>query len=205
MDSFLITLVVIVIAALSNWLQHRAQAQNEQMGRPEPSPPLPDPRAPRTGPQPASPRPSIETTLERELRRLLGEEPPVALPAPRPVQTEPPRRPPVVVPKPAAPRQHAGPFPASPSPLPIPTPSLAQLSQSTSAFGRAHQLHESVALQLHQVDEQTEKHGLNRLRLKSQPVAPHVSAIFDLRRNRQAARQAFVASLVFGVPKSLGD
>jgi hypothetical protein len=87
----------------------------------------------------------------------------------------------------------------------MPTPALAQLNEPTSAFGRAHHLHETVARRLREVDERTEKHGLRAARPQAKPVASRPWPVYGLRHNRQAARQAFVASLVFGPPKSLED
>ena len=103
MDSFLIALVVMAIAALSNWLQRRAQANEDQV---PPSPPSRPGSHPRPGGStvPTGPpqRPNIDTSLERELRRLLGQEPKPPPPA-RPIVTSAPAPPPMRQPAPAPP------------------------------------------------------------------------------------------------------
>src|SRR5260221_14421838 len=114
-DSFVITMVVIAIAALSNWLQHRSQSREglpKNLG-PEPL------RPPRPKPLPNTPppvRPSLESTLERELRRLLGEEDP---PAVQPPPTVAPRS---HLPEHQPTRAHA---PAPQTSLPVETPPMA--------------------------------------------------------------------------------
>jgi hypothetical protein len=85
MDSLLIVLVVTVLAALSNWLQQRAQSRHEPPpDTNRPPQPRPQPRTRRTIPAPTAPQPRAESSLERELRRLLGEEIPQP-PRPRPL------------------------------------------------------------------------------------------------------------------------
>jgi type IV secretory pathway VirB10-like protein len=204
MDSFLITLVIVVIAALSNWLQHRAQAQREEPPQRPDVPPRPIPPVRRVAPRPVDPesRPPIETTLEREIRRLLGEEPPPPAPAPAP----PP--PPVFQDTSAPPRLDRGQRPLPPRPIVFQVPSVVVPSQEerSTGFQRAQHLHEDVAERLRRVEALAEKHGKPRRKALTEslngPAAGH-SAIWGIRHNREAARNAFVASLVFGPPKGL--
>jgi hypothetical protein len=98
--------------------------------------------------------------------------------------------------------------PAAPPPITVTPPAAVVapvvLSQAQAAYDRAEQLHETVAKRLRGVDDQTEKHGPNRLLRPVQPAAQQaLPPIFALGQNRDLARQAFVASLVFGVPKGL--
>jgi hypothetical protein len=81
---------------------------------------------------------------------------------------------------------------------------LADLSQPTAAFDRAQHLHETIAERLKQVDAQTEKHGPKRP-VSARPTvsAEHPFSIIDVRRRPEAARQAFIASLIFSAPKGL--
>lgn len=76
------------------------------------------------------------------------------------------------------------------------------LSASQQGYAHAQQLHENVAERLRQVDDRTEKHG-RPLRVHVAPAPPTpTSPVFAVRHSRAAARQAFVASLVFGQPKA---
>jgi hypothetical protein len=205
MDSFLITLVVIGIAAISSWLQRRAQDQEEHTG----GPPSPTP-SPRPGPPPApgrsrlpprSPIPNIPPTLARELRRLMGEDFPTPIPPPvRP----PPLTPPVLHP-PSRPEVQVLPTPVAALPVPsLSGPAVLRPNPAMAGFDRAQQLHESVAARLNRVDEQTQRHPHSLL-----PAAAAGSAareqIAALRRNPGAVRQAFITSLIFNHPKALEE
>ncbi len=220
MDSLLITLVVVAIAALSNWLQHRAQARDEAPPEPGPKPPsdrgaqppvpIP-PRSRRMGtPQPGGPRPEreprrAETDWEEVVRRFLGGEtiapPPVQprtprqapTPAPPPIQGPvPPIRPqPVIVVSPS------GPAYSAPS-----TPVLARPPEHESAYGKALHLHETVAKRLREVHTHRDPPRPAPVGTR-RPERPEVSLIHKIRRDPGVAREAFVASLVFGHPKGL--
>jgi hypothetical protein len=201
MDSLLIVLVVTVLAALSNWLQQRAQSRHEPPpDTNRPPQPRPQPRTRRTIPAPTAPQPRAESSLERELRRLLGEEIPQP-PRPRPPLAEPPAPPPI---HPLAPHPTAlGPHRMPPPSLVIQPPVPAEWGDPSGGFHRAQQLHESVAERLRQVDAHTESHGAERRSHALPPALAEAHAILGLRHNPQAARQAFIASLVFGTPKGL--
>ncbi len=197
MDSLLVLLLVTAIAALSNWLQHRAQSKQEPPpNRPRPPQPMPGPRRPTA--RPRVPMPMPESALERELRRLLGED----QPAPPPVRPAVPAAPP---PPPLVSAQPAVHPPALPVPVVVAagTTLAKTFGQSAAGMQRAQQLHESVAQRLRQVDQQTEKHGGMLGPKSAQPLSADFAVIRDLRTNPAAARQAFVASLIFGAPKGL--
>ncbi len=202
MDSLLIILIVTVLAALSNWLQHRAQSRQEPPPDQDSTvPPQASPRRRRILP-PAPPQPETESTLERELRRLLGEmSPPPSRPPPSPLPPAPsPVRMPPAAPPPVIRQMPREMPPLAPAPMAVAPPLAAELDEARTALERARQLHESVARRLQAVDEQTEKHGPRR-RLP-QPELVRRPA-FVLPRDPRSARQAFVASLIFGTPKGL--
>ena len=208
MDSLLIVLVVTVLAALSNWLQQRAQSRHEPPpDTNRPPQPKPQPRTRRTIPPPTGPQPRPETSLERELRRLLGEETP--LPS-RPHLPEPLAPPPIHTraPRPTASVPHRMPSPTPPAiviqpPVPVIQPPVAVWGDPSGGFHRAQHLHESVAERLRQVDAHTQQHGAERHSRPLPAALAEAHTILSLRHNPQAARQAFIASLVFGTPKGM--
>lgn len=222
MDSLLITLVVVAIAALSNWLQHRAQAREEAPPEPGPQPPRdrrpqpPVPAPPRSRqpvpPQTTAPRPEREprrpeTDWEEVVRRFLGGE----SPAPPPVQPRTPRP----EPKPIAPPVQAPLPPIQPRPLVVvPPPTAAYSAPSTpvpappstydAAYSKAQHLHETVSKRLREVHAHPE-HRVHRAPAPTgrRHTIPEISLIHRIRHDPAAARGAFVASLVFGPPKGL--
>ena len=166
MDNLLIALVIAAVAALSNWLQHRAQSSQEPPRKPDGQPPPrptihPVPR--RTG-LPPVPGPAAESVLERELRRLLGGETPLPPTAPRqppPVSRQ--QHPPVV--HPVAPRPKVAPMqtrPIAPPPLPSIPPIADRFGKSSTAYQRAQHLQESVAEHMRQVDRHTDNFWFTR-------------------------------------------
>lgn len=196
MDSLLITIVVIAIAALSNWLQQRAQRQQEQAKELEPDHTPAQPGTRRTVSPPAVPRPLAESTLERELRRLLGDDDTLTPPRQRPHAPEPPRPvpPPVVTLPPHAPQ--------APPPIQV----ASSVSQNLAlAQARAQQLQHEAGERLRQTREQAER---LRRRTAAQPVRrgpSELSGVYAISHDPEAARRAFVASLIFGLPKALKD
>jgi hypothetical protein len=214
MDNLLIALVFVVIAALSNWLQRRAQSQQQPPAKkpqpmPRPSSPMAPPARAPAAPPPVNPRRSpLETALERELKRLLGEDLPAAPPPQRPV-TRPAENdePPVILHRPPhLPRvplpQVAAALPA-PSLAPVAVPALAELSQASSRFSQAKNLHESVAERLRKVDELTNRHAPQPVMIPARLVPSPSYTILQAVRDPAAVRQAFVASLIFAPPKAL--
>jgi hypothetical protein len=72
------------------------------------------------------------------------------------------------------------------------------MGEATSGYERAQRLHESVAMRLRRVDTQTEEH---RETVPTEALSSPVSSLKGLQGNPAAARQAFIASLVFGPGK----
>jgi hypothetical protein len=212
MDSFLITLVIVAIAALSNWLQHRAQARDEAPPDHKPPPPVPAPPRPRRlgPPQPGGPRPqpkpaAPEANWEEVLRRLLSGE----TAAQPPVQPRTPAPAPAPAPPPigrAVPPAHPRPVVAGPPPPPVssppPAPALARPTGHESAYGQAQHLHESVAKRLREVHAHAE-HRRPQSERRHRDSRPELADIHNIRHDPTAARRAFVASLVFGPPRGL--
>lgn len=192
-----VTLAVLALAAISNWLQHRGQSR--QSGPDDDASKHPHAPPQRPGrPAPSRPAPVPESPLERELRRLFGEE---VSPAPPPLAPAPPVRP-VPAPPPKLPTAKARPETVATPPSVQPV-SVSPLKEASAAFARAEQLHQSVAHRLRNVDENMRKHPRAspvRQTSESRGAIPSMAA---LRTDPHAARQAFVAALIFGPPKGL--
>ena len=82
---------------------------------------------------------------------------------------------------------------------------MAKLTESSEAYFRASQLHETAAAHLRRADEQTEKH----LALLKTPVRRAVSrpigaALTQLRRP-ESVQQALIAAVILGPPKALAE
>ena len=204
-DSLLLFLVIAAIAAVSNWLQRRAQSQQEhaeRTDRPKTSA-TPPPTRPTT--RPVTPPPTVESTLERELRRLLGEEPPrpVPSPPPRPAPAPVLQPPPVIIRSPESTGRRSVPRqPVLPKPevVATATATAVQLGQFGSGHGHAQHLHDVVALRPRRGDEHGPGRMHNAAQVLSSERAPSLAA---LSHDPQAVRQAFIASLIFGEPKGL--
>jgi hypothetical protein len=162
--------------------------------------------------QPA-PRRGGPIDWEGELRRMLEGDVP-AKPPPRQPPPVPPRQPAPVA-RPQTIQRAPAPIPPRPAlqrpslqrPPPVAeaevvTMNLAKLSESQAAYQRGIQLHEHVGQRLQNVMQQTEKH-----RAAAPPPMRAVSAellrTVTMLRTAQSARQALVASIIFGPPKAL--
>ncbi len=214
MEKLLIILAFVLLPALSNWLKKRSE-QSQRDKLPDSGNVSSPPRRPpqTSGPPPAAPRPRPAKAFdwEEELRRLLEGEaaPPIPPPSrPPPIIIE--KLPPEPAPVPAMERREAPVAPPVRFPSPLPKPAapvaqpvemparLAQLAEADRVYEEARQLPERVAELLHQVAEPGAK-----------PAVTQAAELSDaavgvrLLRNPHTVRQAFVASLVFGPPKSL--
>jgi hypothetical protein len=210
-DTFWIVLAVIVGSAVNEWLKKRKQAKG---AGPLPMESAPPPSAQRgTTATPTAPPPVATSDWEEALRRLLSGESPLVRPPP---SVPPPIRP-IIVERPKS--SSLRPPIAAPSPASRPAPSLAEssmaeaeravdvqlagLKESTIAYERAGRLQEGVAEQLKEIDELTRTHSgrvpMVRRRLYSAEAAQAILMI----RNPATARQAVVASLIFGPPQAL--
>jgi hypothetical protein len=192
--------VIVIIGALANWLSKRRQ-EKEADHRPESEPPQPD-------------KPKGEFNLEEALRRLLGEEAPPKQPVPPPI-----------IPRaaPAGPSSKAdwqaeeyvqpernwmeeiregraeGRETMGQTPPLFPSTPVAQARAEVTIISPSGE-QAQAARRFAQLNEQgrrpaTVVHGGNR-RLRAGTRAAYW-------RGSRNARQAFVASLVFGPPKSL--
>ena len=76
---------------------------------------------------------------------------------------------------------------------------LARMTESKQAYEQGQQLAQQVAARLHQVDAQIVRHAVTG----HKTVRHETVQAIKMLREPQSARQAFVASLVFGTPKAL--
>lgn len=214
----LVMLAVVVISAISSWLQKR----NQKDGRAEPWGGEDDEtyRQQRTGSNPSTSNPSQPLNWEEELKRLLEGKPPLdgtaGTPPPPPpaVRRVPPSLPAETVSRESegiaeesiASREGSSPWQdTSYDSLPEPTKPLATLEHSTQAYQRIAQFHENVAAHMHRVDAQVEKHGqpLRAPAHASRAINADARAVVTLLRRPATARQALLASFVLAPPKAL--
>lgn len=172
---------------------------------------------PVTRPDPSRPRPPAArpTSWEDELRRLLEGQagPASAPPAQRPPVMAPqapqaPRVITVMAPKPPPARPapvnlpQARPVPATkPSPIEVSARELAPLTQSQQAYARASQIDKTVAAHIEKVSGQ---HVQATVVIRRAP-SPEVTQVISLFKNAKAARQAVMATVVFGPPRAFEE
>ena len=204
-ESLIAFVVILLLSGLSNWLRQRkglppAEAE-EETERPVPPRVLPRrPVAPEEKPAPAS-----EFDLERELRRLFGEE-----------EAKPPAPPPLV--EVAPPEAPAPPPPPLPRPgyesfegAPAPARELATLAEAEQAYQRASAIDAEAQARLEATRARAEAaKALAAARraaeaLRAAGRAPEVDALLASLRSPRTARQAVLASIVFGPPKALDE
>jgi len=221
LDNIWVMLAVVVISAISSWLQSRNKKEEQPPpwgGEDEETY-----RQQRTGSGSSTPpNPNQPLNWEEELKRLLEGKPPLDGTAGTPPPPPPPppiiRRIPPPVPEPVAresqgideesiaSRESSSPWKdTSLDSLPEPTKPLASLEHHTQAYQRATQLHETVAARMRHVDEQTEKHG--KPLFAPVPIGRAINAdaqaVVTLLRRPATARQALLASFVLAPPKAL--
>ncbi len=202
-DNIYVMLAMVIIAGISHWLQSRnKKSQEEQPWSMEDDAPPPLQRTappPLTSqPPPQSPQPQKEVDWEQELKRLLGEEP-----NPAPAPAAPPPLPPVIV-RPVT-SQRSTIDDEDEDALAAGAAKLGTLSESAKAHERVSSLQQGVEERFRRVDERTEKHTPEFGRSGPLPPARAVTLPVSPWRNRSAARQAIVASVIFGTPKGLSD
>jgi hypothetical protein len=203
-ESLIAFLVILLLSGLSNWLQRRKgrppePAEGEEAELPPPLRPLR--RTRETGeptPEPTPPEPTFE--LERELRRLFGEESSPPPPPPEPAAAPP------VLPAPASPT-----LSESLEARPAPTRELATLAQAEEAYQRASALDELAQAKLEAARARAEAAKALAARRRAEAVArlqgrsPEVEALLTALRSPQTARQALLATFIFGPPKALDE
>lgn len=206
-DTFWIVVAVVVISSVWEWLkkQRKTGSGGSPSGGSEPFAP---------SPPAAAPRPAATSDWEEELRRLLGGESPVAGPqraAPPPIRT--------TVIQEAKPVSTARPTVAAPPMARTPPPPSAEtrittveksvdvhppaLQESAAAYRRASHLQEEVAKHLKGVDEMTERHLAGTATVPARALSVEAVQTIALIRNPRTARQAVIASLIFGPPKAI--
>jgi len=206
-ESFWIVVAVVVVSSVWEWL--KKQRKTGRTGSPGGG------SEPFTSSPPATaPRPAATSDWEAELRRLLGGESPVANPPP----TAPPliRTTVIQEAKPvssARPTIVATPMVRTPPP-PSPETRITTaeksvdvhrpaLQESAAAYHRASHLQEEVAKHLKGVDEMTERHLAGTGIVPARALSVEAAQTIALIRNPRTARQAVIASLIFGPPKAL--
>lgn len=192
LDSPWIVLVFLAVSAIASWISKRRQEKQlrEELGEEQP------PVGPET--------PRGEINLDEVMRRLMGEKTPTASPAPPPIPNPPRNQPRVLeIPgqKPARSswvekaKEAKRNRPDSSSPPPVisgkPTPLPGQQNVSSVDLQKAY--------------ENARRFARNERQREVSRVARSRSSLRgnDYWRNRENARRAFVASLVFGAPKGL--
>ena len=213
-DNFWIIIALVIGSAIWEWLKKKGQSEQTGSASGESEPPH-SPSVPRrtttTPPAPAQ-RPAATRNWEEELRRLLsGEEPPPKPPpeAERPFQPvtieQPHSAPPPLIARPPlekyAPPPRAAPrMAAAERAVAVQLPAL---TESTTSYRRASHLHEETGERLKRVEEMTERHLIKVPTANRQPVSIEAACAISTIRNPGTARQAVIASLVFGPPKAL--
>jgi hypothetical protein len=191
MEQLIIFVLFVLGSIISAVLQKKkAQAEREaQRDRPRPSNTA---RAP-SGEPPVPHWPKGIQQWQKELKRLLEEQmvPPV-LPKETPSAPQSPQIPPAKLSKPVIVSR-----PPSEGELSFPTP----LRESVSAYSRAARIDKETATRMQAVEQRTE-------RAKPDPVPRVLLSTGPMIVQRwiktpQSIREAFVASLVFGQPRSL--
>jgi hypothetical protein len=203
MEQIVILALFVLASIVSSVIQNRKKRQEaEEMARQEPREQGPAQR--REAAPPFQEWPQTAGDWKRELRKLLeepgAETPPVfapplvSRPAPPPVISQnKPAAPPVVV---AAPRWKRPPAPAGASEGELALES--RLNISDAARSRASALHERVRERMAEMARSTGTH-----RHQTFEVAHPLSPLAAKFRHRQAARDAFIASLIFSAPVGL--
>jgi hypothetical protein len=211
MENLLIMLIIVAVAGISNWLQRKAQAAeqgtedqaeaHEEQGQGQPMRP----------PQHGQPPPLLGEArqprgdLAGELRRLFENQPaqkPPSLPPQPPPQLQPQLQParqlrqePPTVLEPLRRPRPAPPQPAKKEP---------RRSMAVSNEKRLEQNRELKAHQLQRFDDlRAARIAKTRAPKEQSALVPgELRSIYGVAESPQAARQAFIASLVFGAPKA---
>lgn len=224
LESLIAFAVILLLSALGNWLKNRkAQAPEgwDEEETPASTPRPPGQPAPGPGRPPAPANPVFD--LERELRRMFGQEPEP------PPPTAPHQAPPVLAPKPApAPTS----VPTQPPPawtqaaeeefVPVPLPAgthfpksaramgetkapefeLAHLTQAKAAYRRASSLEKAVRTELDSVRPGV-AHVAQILAPRRGAASPELASVLASLKQPRAARQVILASVILGPPRGL--
>lgn len=208
-ESLIAFVVILVLSGLSNWLRRRKGLPTEAGEEQAPIPPPLRPRRREPGPEPSAPEtapPEPPFDLERELRRLFGEEPSPPPPPPPPaVEAEPVESAPPRLPAPA-PAPGAG-----LDALPAPSRELAPLAEAEAAYHRASALDELARAKVEAARARAEAAKVLAAQRRAEAAArlrgrsPAVETLLTALQSPHTARQALLATLVFGPPKALDE
>lgn len=200
-ESLIAFVVILLLSGISSWLRQRKAPPPERLEEePERPAPIP-PWARRPGTPEETPSRQPEFDLERELRRLFGEE--EVKPPPPPVVVVTPREAPPPPPPPPPPLQ-----PASPAP-PAPSRESSPLAQAELAYQRASGVDAEALARLEAARARVEaEKALAAARHAALPIrpsgrTPEVEAVLASLRSPLTARQAVLASIILGPPKAL--
>ena len=188
MEQLIILLLIGLGSLVSSYIQNKKKREAEEqelreMGLPPPQP---------TGSAPIPGWPKAAGDWQEELRRMLqGERPPLTPTAP---QMPPTALPPVIRTKLIIPTAESE---VSEGDLSLPS----TLRQSAAAHARAAQLAHKVESRFEAVEVQTRAHRAMPVTLRARPTGADVVRRFT--RNRNALREAFIASLIFAPPVGL--
>ena len=192
MEQLVIFILFVVASIVSSIIQNKKKQAEERAERQERLD-LPPPQPHRTSEPPVTTWPRSAGEWQEQLKKMLeGQlQPPIVRPPPR-VETR--THPPVVsIPTTLVPPE---PREISEGELQLKSP----FRQSSAAHERALALHSRVEERFRKLNSKTSSH---RPPAPQVPLAPITKLARQLRRNPMAAREAFIASLVFGPPKSL--
>jgi hypothetical protein len=79
---------------------------------------------------------------------------------------------------------------------------LANLRAAAKAFQRAAQLSEQVSLRMQRVDRLAERATAEKAVNTRRQRSPEVAKVVELFHSPASARQAFIASQIFGLPRA---
>lgn len=196
-ESLIAFVVILLLSGLGNWLRQRKA--------PPPEPWTDEEEAP--SPRPARPRPEFEESqptppafdLERELRRMLGEQPPAPPPPPPVIVTAPlETRPPPRAPAPAV-------VPEDLEQRPAPSFELAALAEAQAAYQRASAIDANAQAMLEAAKARAALHRVSLVSPQRAGHAPEIAAVLAALRSPRTARQAILASIILGPPKAFAE
>lgn len=196
-ESLIAFVVILLLSGLGNWLRQRKAPPPESWTEEEETP---SPRPGRSRPEFEESRPTPPAfDLERELRRMLGEEPPAPPPPPpvivaAPMETRPPLRPP-------APTLVAEDL----EPRPAPGFELAALTEAQAAYQRASTIDANAQALLEAAKARAAQHRVGPISHPRGGHAPEVAAVLAALRSPRTARQAILASIILGPPKAFAE
>ena len=209
-ESLVAFVVILLLSGIGNWIKQRKGGPPEPLEDEEDGQPAPPLRRPAPPSQPAETPPVFD--LERELRRMLGQEPePPSAPLP-PMRPEPP---PVIVPAPVARRYEPAPEPPPFRRVVFPGPAaerdqqdapsfeLASMAESAAAYQRGSDIDDAASAKIAAARARTEQPRSMTVARPVRGLAPEVTSVLASLREARTARQAVLAAVILGPPKSL--